>query len=116
MLAGPLVLENPARYRAALIALLTPNQVEPDATLAQAESSQLYAQTAALTAAATRTPAYDTCVPLANRVESAAPEQMAAVEGSFAPAAAYGTETLDMFWRAGGRSSSRPSCWTRGGR
>lgn len=106
VLGGPLVL-NPARYRTALTALLAPDKVESAATIAQAESSQLDAQTGALTAAASGTRVYVTCVPLAFRIESSAPdstavsvwtEQVVAVEGSFAPASAYVTETLDMVW------------------
>jgi len=110
VLGGPLVL-NPAAYRTALSTVLAPDKAGSAAGLASDESAQLDAETGAVTAAGGGTHVYITCVPLAYRVETFAPgaaavsvwtEQIVAIEGSFAPASAYVTETLDMVWTAAG--------------
>jgi hypothetical protein len=106
VLGGPLV-TSPAHYQAALTQILAPDKAGAAADLAQRESAQVDAQTGAVSAAAAGTHVYVSCVPLGYRVESYAAatsavsiwtEQIVAVEGSYAPASAYITETLHLVW------------------
>jgi hypothetical protein len=109
VLGGPLV-TSPAQYQAALTQILAPDKAAAAADLAQQESAQVDAQTGAVSAAAAGTRVYVSCVPLGYRVESYAAgtaavsiwtEQIVAVEGSYAPASGYITETLHLAWSGG---------------
>jgi hypothetical protein len=110
VLGGPLV-TSPTQYAAALAHILAPDKAGAAADLAQQESAQVDAQTGAVSAAAAGTRVYVSCVPLGFRIESYTAgtaavsiwtEQIVAVEGRYAPASGYITETLHLAWTPGG--------------
>ncbi|MBJ7595988.1 MAG: hypothetical protein JF886_14240 [Candidatus Dormibacteraeota bacterium] len=109
VLGGPLV-TTPRAYEAALAQILASDRTGTAAQIAQQESAQIDAQTGVVAAAAGGTRTYVGCIPLGYRVESFTSstasvsvwtEQIVAVEGRYAPASAYITETLQLVWRGG---------------
>jgi hypothetical protein len=102
---------SPARYQAAISALLVPAKVADAGSLAQAEASQLDQETGVVTAGGHGTRVYISCVPLGYRVESYGAnaasisvwtEQIIGIDQAYAPAASYVTETLTVQWTDAG--------------